>query len=103
MPDTKPDCKYYNWNDNPDYPSYPKEYGARCERYKLFFRETNGRLLPDCRECREYKKKMEINEGSEKKGGQNKPPTTPKPRFNPPPQKPQRNDRHGELTCQDVH
>ena len=44
---TKSDCKYYNWNDNPDYPSYPREYGARCERFKMFFRQTNGRLLVD--------------------------------------------------------
>ena len=57
MPDTKSDCEYYNWNDNPDYPSYPKEYGARCERLKIFFRMTNGRLLPDCRECRWYEKR----------------------------------------------
>ena len=55
---TKSDCKYYNWNDNPDYPSYPREYGARCERFKMFFRQTNGRMLPDCEGCREYEKKM---------------------------------------------
>ena len=34
---TKTDCQFYNWNDNPDYPIYPREYGARCERFKIFF------------------------------------------------------------------
>ncbi len=51
---TKSDCKHYNWGNSPDYPSYPREYGARCERFKIFFRETNGRMLPDCERCREY-------------------------------------------------
>lgn len=50
---TKADCRYYNWGDG-----YPREYGARCERFKMFFRQTNGRLLPDCERCREYEKKM---------------------------------------------
>ena len=51
---TKTDCQFYNWNDNPDYPSYPREYGARCERYKLFFMQSNGRIIPDCEGCKEY-------------------------------------------------
>jgi hypothetical protein len=32
--------------------------------------------------------KKQINEGYEKKGGQNPQPSTPKPNYNPPPQKP---------------
>lgn len=50
---TKSDCKYYNWGDNPNYPSHPKEYGARCEKFKIFFRESNGRTLPNCEECKD--------------------------------------------------
>ena len=48
---TKSDCKYYNWGNG-----YPREYGARCERFKMFFRQTNGRLLPDCEGCRWYER-----------------------------------------------
>ncbi len=43
----------FRWGDG-----YPREYGVRCERFKMFFRQTNGRLLPDCERCREYEKKM---------------------------------------------
>ena len=48
---TKPDCIYYNWNSNPRYCSYPREYGARCEFFRTFFTKTNDTITPDCETC----------------------------------------------------
>lgn len=51
---TNPSCPFYNWGGNPEkgYPSYPRIYGARCEKEKEFFeRDAEGNLKPDCSTC----------------------------------------------------
>lgn len=40
-------CPYYNWGGTRHYPSYPREYGARCEYHNLFFQSNQ----PDCTNC----------------------------------------------------
>lgn len=57
--ETKSNCKFYNWNDNLDYPSYPREYGARCEHHNEFFSKASGQLKPDCQTCPDYKPKRD--------------------------------------------
>ena len=52
---TKPDCKFYNWNDKEIYTSYPREYGARCEKYnEFFYRNADNILEPNCYSCKIY-------------------------------------------------
>lgn len=58
---TDSECRYYNWGGSihrlgdriiADYPSYPREYGARCEYYQKFFiKDSLGRMLPCCKFC----------------------------------------------------
>jgi len=56
----KRDCLFYNWGGdyrNPKRPTYPREYGARCECHdKFFIREGNqySELQPNCHKCTEY-------------------------------------------------
>ena len=52
--ETNDDCYYYNWGGDgtKERPSYPREYGAKCEYYDEFFRlYTGGVLKPNCDEC----------------------------------------------------
>lgn len=58
---TNPECKYYNWGGSihrkegkviADYPSYPREYGARCEAHNQFFTRVDGKLTPCCPKCK---------------------------------------------------
>jgi len=55
----KRDCYFYNWGGDhtKNRPSYPREYGARCEFYKEFFtRDRLGAgLEPNCDECTRFK------------------------------------------------
>lgn len=57
---TKRDCFYYDWNSNPRCPSYPREYGARCDFFKKFFAEEyhTDKITPDCETCTFYIKEM---------------------------------------------
>lgn len=50
--ETNDKCKYYNWGGGKGYVSYPREYGARCEKYNEFFSRANGKLTPQCHGCR---------------------------------------------------
>jgi hypothetical protein len=52
---TSSSCYYYNWGGDSDkgYPSYPREYGARCEFHKEFFSEKDGIIIPHCSSCSE--------------------------------------------------
>jgi len=52
---TKPDCKFYNWGGTDKHPSYPREYGARCEKYNEFFYRNDDNILePNCYSCKIY-------------------------------------------------
>jgi hypothetical protein len=46
-------CIYYNWGGDgtKERPSYPREYGARCERYNMFFSRMKSGANPDCSTC----------------------------------------------------
>ena len=44
-------CQYYNWGGTGKYPSYPREYGARCEFFGKFFTRDKDKLEPNCSEC----------------------------------------------------
>ena len=59
--ETKRDCKYYDWNDNPDYSSYSPEYGAMCHESEEFFSRDNGFLNPNCPTCDFYDKRIQID------------------------------------------
>jgi len=50
---TNKECKYYNYGGDGTNarPSYPTEYGARCEKYKEFFYMDKNKLVPNCYNC----------------------------------------------------
>lgn len=51
-------CAHYNWGGDDIYPSYPKEYGARCEFFDIFFVvRSGGGIFPDCTNCPENRTK----------------------------------------------
>lgn len=54
----KRDCYFYNWGGDcsKGRPSYPREYGARCEFNNVFFERhyLTGDLIPDCSTCPWY-------------------------------------------------
>ncbi len=52
MSETNSDCKFYDWNSNPNYPSYPSVFGARCHKHDKFFSKSgDGKLEPSCATC----------------------------------------------------
>lgn len=55
---TDRECFYYSWGGNikRGYTTYPREYGARCEFHKEFFkRDEEGILSPNCYSCKHKK------------------------------------------------
>ena len=54
----KRDCYYYNWNDNENFGSYFKKYGARCEYHDTFFSRNYCNMIePSCYQCDYYQKR----------------------------------------------
>lgn len=52
---TNPYCEHYNFGGDGTNkkPSYPTEYGARCELFDIFFgQDKNGNLIPNCYRCK---------------------------------------------------
>jgi hypothetical protein len=52
--ETNSDCPYYNMggDGSKERPSYPTEYGARCEKHNEFFSvPSSGVLTPNCFAC----------------------------------------------------
>lgn len=58
--ETNSNCQYYNWGGSGKYSSYPREYGARCEKYDRFFtKDFDGNkeiLKPQCWKCKYFKR-----------------------------------------------
>ena len=57
--DIKRDCYYYNWGGNmkKKFPTYPREYGVRCEKNNKFFTSDGDHgYAPSCYLCKHYKK-----------------------------------------------
>lgn len=50
---TNSNCEFYNWVGDIDkgYFTYPREYGARCEKHNKFFSSKDGILEPNCFKC----------------------------------------------------
>ena len=58
--ETKASCYYYNWGGGEEgRPSYPREYGARCEYFDEFFKARSfGKIInPNCKVCPMYNRK----------------------------------------------
>lgn len=52
--ETRPYCTFYNWGGTHGHPSYPREYGARCEKHGVFFSEKDGEITPNCEKCANF-------------------------------------------------
>ena len=55
------DCSYYNWggdSNDPSRPSYPREYGARCEHHDAFFvrNSLKEEPTPNCSTCKKSRR-----------------------------------------------
>lgn len=53
----KRNCYWYSLGGDlkKEFPLYPEEYGARCEKLNEFFSIINDVLSPNCFECKHFK------------------------------------------------